>query len=433
MSAPGLRELTDARRHLVERAQRVERDWQGTEADRVLATDLLRDSMEELAIAEESLRAQVDELSASTAEIARQRSRYVALFELAPDGYMTTDSNGSITGANGAVSRILNVQREELIRKPVFVFVPIDRRRELRRLLGEFENGRGSARIVVPLAPRRRPGIEFEILIVRRAVDESKGPELLWQLRDLTDRRRAEAAEIRARELRAANAAKDEFIGLVSHELRTPLTVIIGNASQLARNGIATDEAAAMLAEIQSESERLHVMIDNMLRLAWAEHDSSLPLSEPILLDHHINAAVNHFRSRKPGRVFSVSTDSVGPVLADPGFVEQVLHNLLSNADKYSPPEAPVGITLVERGEVAIVSVSDEGPGLEPAELDRIFDPFFRSPSVRGRVPGVGLGLVVCRKLIERMNGTLHVAPNPGGGTVFSFDLRLVGPLDADI
>ena len=225
-------------------------------------------------------------------------------------------------------------------------------------------------------------------------------------------------------ELRAANAAKDEFLGLVSHELKTPITTIMGNAEVLQRRGYVLDEdaRAEALRDIQNESQRLHQIIENLLILARLEQGREIDM-EPLLVARLVEKLIAEHRERHPHR--DVRLKSMGPprpVIAAQFYLEQVLRNLLSNAEKYSPTDEPIDV-FIERDESSVrVEVCDRGLGIPPEDRDQIFDPFFRARSTT-HVAGVGIGLAVCKRLIEVQGGTIGYTPRPEGGSCFTITL----------
>ena len=151
-------------------------------------------------------------------------------------------------------------------------------------------------------------------------------------------------AQRTAAELRIANQAKDEFLGLVSHELRTPITTIFGNAQVLHYRGsrLDADTRDQAVADIEQESERLHRIIDNMLALSRLEAGREIE-TEPVVVDRMVERIVTSFRQRQKYRTIEIDNEpGLQPVAAEPVYFEQVLRNLLSNADKYSPPTEPV-------------------------------------------------------------------------------------------
>lgn len=221
--------------------------------------------------------------------------------------------------------------------------------------------------------------------------------------------------------LREAAAAKDEFLGLVSHELRTPLTIIVGNARALRRfSGLSPEERSASIADIQGEAERLQRLIENMLTLSRVE-SQTVVLPEPVLLQRAIPGIVAAHAGGRPVRV--VISENLAPVSAEPLYVEQVLQNLLSNAIKYTPPGSEIEVRAGDAGEMVAVSVLDRGPGILPDEIDRVFEPFFRSGRTSSQVSGAGLGLSVCKRLVEAQGGRIWARQRESGGSEIGFSL----------
>lgn len=235
-------------------------------------------------------------------------------------------------------------------------------------------------------------------------------------------------------QLQSANAAKDEFIGLVSHELRTPITTIMGNASVLERRFRELDDVTRMeaLHDITTESQRLHHIIEDMLVLARLESIENE--REPVRMEHLIAAATADHRKHFSDRELIVASDVVPMVVVRASWIGQVLRNLLSNAEKYSPPDQPIEIGLSsDAGGATVVSIRDRGPGLPDDELESIFSPFYRSAGTKGRAPGVGIGLTVCKRLIEAEDGRIWASARTGGGLDVSFALPSAGaPVDPD-
>lgn len=233
-----------------------------------------------------------------------------------------------------------------------------------------------------------------------------------------------------AAELKVANEAKDEFLGLISHELRTPITVIHGGARVLRMRGEALDEATRqeLIADIEEESDRLHRVVENLLMLSRAELKTNFE-PEPILL-HRVarEMAAVFSRHRRQRQVLVDCADDVPAIAADQGFIEQILRNLLSNADKYSPESEPIEISVEVSGDEVVATVSDRGPGVAETDADRIFDRFFRGASTQKVASGAGMGLAVCKRLVEAMSGTIRAENREGGGLAVTFTVPLYGP-----
>jgi PAS domain S-box-containing protein len=241
-------------------------------------------------------------------------------------------------------------------------------------------------------------------------------------------RHRAEEDALRiADELHRAILAKDEFLGLVSHELRTPITTIYGNAQVLRRNSGQLDVETLWHAfsDIEQEAIRLQQLVDNMFVLARIEAGSAIP-TEPILLGRIADKVVAEHQLHNPGRAVVVN-DNAGtePVRGEPIYVKQIITNLLSNAQKYGLQDEPIYILLDRSGASGAVRVLDKGVPVPGDELAQMFDPFFRSPRSDSVIPGAGIGLAVCRRLVEAMGGEVWVQEREDGGLEAGFSLPL--------
>jgi PAS domain S-box-containing protein len=245
---------------------------------------------------------------------------------------------------------------------------------------------------------------------------------------DITERLTAESAlRASADELRRSNTVKDEFLGLVSHELRTPVTTIFGNAQLLLQRSAAMNEdICLMLADIAADSDRLLGVIENLLLLTRVEAGTN-PELEPQLLEQVVRRACLDFSKRQRRDVtFRSLVRSHVVVEADQTYLALLLGNLLGNADKYSSPDTPIEVVLdVAEGE-AVVSVLDRGIGLEEADQDRIFTPFYRAPTARRRASGMGIGLATCKRVAEAQGGRMWATARPGGGSDIGFALPLM-------
>jgi signal transduction histidine kinase len=223
-------------------------------------------------------------------------------------------------------------------------------------------------------------------------------------------------------ELRQALAAKDEFFGFVSHELKTPLTTVVGLSDVLARrwDSLSEGERSDAVELLRRDSLRLEEIIANMLTLARSERTTG---DEPILVHRIIADAVALHRQRHPLRPIETRIEGgLSPVLAPGGWIDRVLENLLSNAEKYSPNEqAPIEIEATHDHSSVIVRVLDRGRGISPQQMREVFQPFFRTDPNEPGVPGVGLGLTVCRRLIERLGGQVWLVSREGGGIEAGF------------
>ena len=246
---------------------------------------------------------------------------------------------------------------------------------------------------------------------------------------DVTERRRAEEAlQATAGALRVSNAVKDEFLGLVSHELRTPVTTIFGNAQILRERGdaLSAEDQRSMVVDIAEDSERLLGVIENLLLLTRLG-SGTLPDLEPQVMNHLVARVVGAFTRRHAERPTELSgvEGEIVIVEADQTYVDLVLLNFLSNADKYSPQGSPIDVVLEIGDGEARVRVLDRGIGVLPEETEQLFAPFFRSDEAKRSAAGIGVGLAVCKRVVDGHGGRIWAEPRDGGGSEFGFALPL--------
>jgi signal transduction histidine kinase len=221
-----------------------------------------------------------------------------------------------------------------------------------------------------------------------------------------------------------------EIIANVSHELRTPLALIKGYATTLIRPEVSLDEAETrrFLQNVSLAADGLGRMIDDLLCASRLEAEQLRLQPQWFDLGRKIQQVLAWFQPHARGcKLVADLPQGNLLVWADPGRVEQVLVNLLTNGAKYSPPESTITVQGQLLGDPprAVVHVSDEGIGIAPEHLPRIFDRFYQTEDSR---KGVGLGLYICRALVEAMGGEIWVISEVGQGCTFSFSL----PVEAE-
>jgi two-component system, OmpR family, sensor histidine kinase KdpD len=235
----------------------------------------------------------------------------------------------------------------------------------------------------------------------------------------------AEAEHVEA--LREADRLREALVAGVSHDLRTPLTTIKALAHEMRATG---DERAVAIEE---EADRLNALVVNLLDLSRL-NAGAVPLSpEVIVAEDLLGAALQRVAGAQGGRelVTSVSAEETLPG-GRFDFVHSLraLVNLLENALKYSPSHTPVEVRTGREGAFLAFAVLDRGPGIAAAEVDRIFEPFYRMPDREPDVAGTGLGLSIARRLAEAQGGAVRYEARPGGGSVFTLLLPAVDLTD---
>jgi K+-sensing histidine kinase KdpD len=226
---------------------------------------------------------------------------------------------------------------------------------------------------------------------------------------------------------RRASELRDAFNSIVSHELRTPITAIYGGAKLLARRDRPLDDKTReeLIDDLEAEADRLYRLVEDLLILARTEKGSIERIDDPVSLPRVVERVVRSEQTRWPGVTFDFrgSSASVGTAKGDETYVEQVTRNLLSNAAKYSPSGGTIEVVVDQTDEGIRMRVLDTGVGIAQVEADRLFDLYYRSPDIARKVSGAGIGLFVCRALVEAMGGRIWAAPRPEGGAEFGFIL----------
>jgi two-component system phosphate regulon sensor histidine kinase PhoR len=233
-------------------------------------------------------------------------------------------------------------------------------------------------------------------------------------------------------EERAVEQLKSDFVSTVSHELRTPLAAIYGAALTLQRDDIRLEESqrTGLLDVISSEADRLARIVNDILwasRLDSGQMGIAIESCDAARLVRQVVAAL-HVRTADGVVLVTDAPDGLPPVAADPDKLRQVLMNLVDNAVKYSPDGGTVRLALAQTGGRIRFRVEDEGLGIPPAEQTRIFEKFFRlDPQLTRGVGGTGLGLYICRELVDRMHGRIWVTSDGRRGSTFTVELPVAG------
>jgi len=223
-------------------------------------------------------------------------------------------------------------------------------------------------------------------------------------------------------DLSTENEMKDEFLALISHELRTPLTVIYGVSRLMPRIVTAVDEdAQQMIDDLRSASERTVGLVDDLMLLARLNLGQS-PELEPVAVAPFLREITADFTRQYPNRELVIDDRCKETVMGSAPYLRQVILNLLSNAHKYSPQDAVVSLGAEASREEIVFSVIDSGKGVPAAELPHIFDRFYRGSSSTG-VSGAGMGLAICRRLVEAQNGRIWAEPGKHSGLCVRFSL----------
>jgi signal transduction histidine kinase len=236
--------------------------------------------------------------------------------------------------------------------------------------------------------------------------------------------RMLEQVEAANQQLTIALEAQRRFVADASHELRTPLTTIRGNAELLAHGPtVPEDVRAAAAQDIASESERMSRLVEHLLTLAQADAGQNLALA-PIALRPIIESVGRQAQASHPDRHVRTVGLTDATVDGDTDAITQLLWILVDNAVKFTSPGGAVELGLQQHDSTGLLTVADDGSGIPPADLERIFERFYQVDPARSN-KGAGLGLSIARWIVDRHHGTIAARNNDGPGTTFSISLPL--------
>jgi signal transduction histidine kinase len=274
----------------------------------------------------------------------------------------------------------------------------------------------------------------------RVQIDENENERIIYGVTsDITQRKEAEQATAEVRALAELDKLRTELIGSISHELRTPLGLIKAASTTLLRQDVTFPIAVQrkILQDISSKCDQLEHQVANLLDMARLDQKRFVLHYTPTDLCHLLRAQVAATQRRL--RIESVTHQRLILNLPDEPLVatldalkyEQVVHNLLENAIRYSPPDSTVTLTLHGDETICELRVADQGIGIALEEIKHIFERFYRARDERvQRIRGTGLGLAICREIVGAHGGALSVESVPDQGTIFIVTMPLAPPID---
>lgn len=371
-------------------------------------------------------RQRIEELAWDAAQRANELEAVIASIA---DGVIVTNATGEITLENAAMRRMMGRR---------------DAAATFALAVPQVDGGadRGGSRISVPVE---------DFPLARAARGETLTDQVLAMRDPDTEEERyllCSGAPVRAPDgeitgavavfrditaIKQVEQMKDEFLSVAAHELRTPLTAIKGYAELLDRRLSGTEgreRDRQPLTVIRKQADRLAKLVNEMLDVSRIESGRLQLNREPFDLSTLAGETVQHLRVTSDTHTLVLDAAPEVVVLADPSRIEQVLINLVSNAITYSPEGGVVSVDVGVRGgaagDEAVVSVRDNGIGIAPDALPQVFSRFYRATEASAlRSGGMGLGLYICREIIERHGGTITAESTMGVGSIFIFTLPL--------
>ena len=363
--------------------------------------------------ATERKRAEAERLLRARAETAKEQAeaaeaRFRGLLEGVADAILVADAEGRYLDANRAAEELLGYTREELRGLGVADLVAA----EAAWTAAEYARFVSDHRWRSELDLRRKDGTLVPVEAQATAVALPGETVYLAAIRDVSERR-------------ALERLQQDFVAMVGHDLRSPLTSLRGNA-QLLKRRRAYDERA--VDAILAQADWINRLVGDLADVVRLEAGGLELRLEAVDLAALAGEFVARARAEAPGRAVRLEAPA-DPIVGrfDRDRLGQVLQNLLGNALKYSPDGGEVVVRAEIVGDEARLSVADQGVGVPPEEVPRLFDRFYRAATA-GSAPGLGLGLYIARMLVEAHGGRIWAESAPGRGSVFSVALALRAP-----
>jgi PAS domain S-box-containing protein len=367
-------------------------------------------------------------------EAAETRERLAAIVDFSEDAIISKRLDGTITSWNAGAERMFGYAADEIIGRPMRTIIPADLQSEDDQIIAAMRRGEHIHHY--DTVGLRKDGRRFDVSISVSPVRDGGG-EIVGAARiarDVSDRKRAEAEERTARlAAEAANRAKSNFLAVMSHELRTPLNAIAGYVEliEMGLRGPITDQQRTDLSRIRRSQVNLLGLIDDILQFARIESGRLVVEPRHVVLDTvlcDMRTFIEPQLLEKQQRFVYRGCDSALKASVDSDKLGQIVINLLTNAVKFTGHGGTIELACGVNADHVEISVRDTGSGIQPADLERIFEPFVQLDMGPTRtVHGTGLGLAISRDLAQAMGGSIAVESTPGVGSVFTVRLPRTG------
>jgi PAS domain S-box-containing protein len=368
-----------------------------------------------------------------------------AVIESADDAIISKTLDGIITSWNKGAERIFGYTAEEVIGKPVVILIPPDHRDEEPAILSRLRRGERIEHYETVRV--RKDGQHINISLTVSPIRQSDGKIIGASkiARDITERKVADLrlkdalreAQEAKQEADEANRRKDEFLATVSHELRTPLTSIIGWLRMLREGMLDQSTIGKALETIERNAQSQAQLVEDLLDISKIISGKMHLKIKPVEASSIINAAVEAIRpaaEAKSIRLQVITDLSVSPINVDSERIQQVVWNLLSNAVKFTPIGGRVQVQLEQVDSTVELTVSDNGQGIKPEFLLRVFDRFTQADSSITRAfGGLGMGLAIAKSIVELHGATIRAeSPGEGQGATFTLSFPIVKKNDVE-
>jgi PAS domain S-box-containing protein len=367
------------------------------------------------------------EFSHDLSESKESEARYRELLEAAPDAMVVVNQGGEIELLNVQAEKQFGYSRDELIGQKVKDIIPEG---FAERLIADGTRSAADALAQqigtgIELRGRRKDGSEFPIEIMLSPLGGAEGILVTAAIRDISVRKKSEAHLVRAvGELKRSNDELQQFAYVSSHDLQEPLRMVASYTQLLAKRykGRLDSDADEFIAFAVDGCNRMQGLIQDLL--AYSRTGTNAKVLHQISGDDALQEALTNLRTAIEESGAVVTHDSLPVIQTDPAQLALVFQNLIGNAIKYRSAEVPhVHVSATKNGGPEwLFSVRDNGLGIDPQYFERIFILFQRLHG-RNEFEGTGIGLAICKKIVDRLGGRIWVESEIGKGSTFHFAL----------
>jgi PAS domain S-box-containing protein len=402
-----------------------------------LSSAEIKNLMHDLNVYQIELEMQNDQLRTAQKDLERSRDKFYQLYNQAPVGYLTIDSNGMILQVNQTLATMLHSEPESLLKCSLADFIlEEDKKVFYARWKSFFKHPIGK-NLEVRLQPIKDSFFwaKFEgrqPYLIENEIEHTETDRLFLTISDVSTRKFAEEKILATQKLaEEANNAKAKFLSNMSHELRTPLNAVIG-FSQLLSDGsesLTTNQKEAV-NYILTSGQYLLDLINDVLELSKIDSNSFEVKIQNIDLMELMDEIIRIYKPIADKSNVTILCAEMGnnspKIRADKTHLKQILINLISNGVKYNKPGGSVTLTAKEVSTLWLeIQVSDTGYGIKPEMAEHLFEPFNRlGMEVKG-IEGTGIGLSIAKKLVEQMGGKIGYTSQLNKGSIFWFRIPI--------
>ncbi len=356
-------------------------------------------------------------------ELKKAEQKFRVILESSPNAMVIVNRTGIITIINSKTEQVFGYRRDEMLGQPVELLMPNRFHADLpSRLDRYFADTQGQFMgPSLELIGRRKDGQEFPIETNMSQIETADGVLIVATVRDVTEHRQM------IRRLEEMNELRNEFVAIVAHDLRAPMMSISGFAHLLIDMWDTTsdDEKIEYLKIIARSTENMAEFVEDALQVARIEAGEYIYDIDAFDIRSLVQRALDEADGANVDRRFElIASGDIPLVLGDADRQWQILTNLLSNAVKFSPAEEPITVGLSCIGDSVQVAITDRGIGIANDDISKLFQKFGRlsTPGVK-KIPGTGLGLYICKTLVETQGGQIWCESSPGQGSTFFFTI----------